>query len=134
MEHNLFSFPSMRSGSHGRVLSYLGHDIKALETERRQASPVSSSPSSASGSSSTMSATDSINKEARDNYYVQTVNMGSAPSPPPQMAPYQRTYANPVRGVHRVEILLGSQVINCIGASGYACLRDGHFVLVDLDT
>ncbi|KAG9310770.1 hypothetical protein JVU11DRAFT_8619 [Chiua virens] len=37
----------------------------------------------------------SIDKEARDNYYVQTVNMDSAPAPPPQMAPYQRTYANP---------------------------------------
>ncbi|KAF8550119.1 hypothetical protein OG21DRAFT_1551976 [Imleria badia] len=37
----------------------------------------------------------SIDKEPRDNYYVQTVNMDSAPAPAPQMAPYQRTYANP---------------------------------------
>lgn len=44
----------------------------------------------------------SIDKEARDNYYVQTVNMDSTPAPPPEMVPYQRTYANPVRGVYRV--------------------------------
>ncbi|KAN0080429.1 GPR1/FUN34/yaaH family domain containing protein [Tylopilus felleus] len=37
----------------------------------------------------------SVDKEARDNYYVQTINMDAAPAPPPQMAPYQRTYANP---------------------------------------
>lgn len=46
----------------------------------------------------------SIDKETRDNYYVQTVNMDSAPAPPPQMAPYQRTYANPVRGIYRVDV------------------------------
>ncbi|KAH0826091.1 putative ammonia transport outward protein [Lanmaoa asiatica] len=37
----------------------------------------------------------SIDKEARGNYYVQTVNMDAAHAPAPQMAPYQRTYANP---------------------------------------
>ncbi|KAH0834303.1 putative ammonia transport outward protein [Lanmaoa asiatica] len=37
----------------------------------------------------------SIDKEARENYYVQTVNMDAAHAPAPQMAPYQRTYANP---------------------------------------
>ncbi|KAF9236543.1 GPR1/FUN34/yaaH family-domain-containing protein [Melanogaster broomeanus] len=37
----------------------------------------------------------SIDKEARDNYYVQTVNMDTPPAPAPQMQPYQRTYGNP---------------------------------------
>ncbi|KAG8215541.1 putative transmembrane protein [Butyriboletus roseoflavus] len=39
----------------------------------------------------------SVEKEARDNYYVQTVHMDTAhaPAPAPQMAPYQRTYGNP---------------------------------------
>ena len=46
----------------------------------------------------------SIEKEARDNYYVQTVHMDTAHTPAPQMAPYQRTYGNPVRDVYRADI------------------------------
>ncbi|KAH7909479.1 GPR1/FUN34/yaaH family-domain-containing protein [Hygrophoropsis aurantiaca] len=42
-----------------------------------------------------MSTSSDIEKEGRDNYYVQTVNMDSPPAPQPMMQPYQRTFGNP---------------------------------------
>lgn len=44
----------------------------------------------------------SIDKEARDNYYVQTVNMDTAAQPTPQMQPYQRTFGNPVSALSQL--------------------------------